>query len=236
MIVQKYGNVDADDIRVKLDAIKQEPRERVQKYFKRLDRLFQRGRITNAEQRRRRRQPMEFQPVGAGPSAGVTEEGTVTNREHSVRSKILSHFIKGKISLTPMETVMMIPGELEQLENLVKVARRKRDAEIEGAQVSMVTAAPSKADSGAEVCNNVGWMERASEGSGAGNVSSTWCEDGIDQQKCALESESESDSREEDDEGAQLEGHVESESEFGDTELEKLVQLEGPQQILQLTL
>jgi len=33
LIVQKYGNVDADDIRMKLDAIKQEPKERVQKYF-----------------------------------------------------------------------------------------------------------------------------------------------------------------------------------------------------------
>jgi hypothetical protein len=53
LIVQKYGNVDADDIRMKLDAIKQEPKERVQKYFERLDRLFQKGRIQDAEQRRR---------------------------------------------------------------------------------------------------------------------------------------------------------------------------------------
>ncbi len=37
LIEQKYGNVDADDIRMKLDAIKQEPKERVQKYFERLD-------------------------------------------------------------------------------------------------------------------------------------------------------------------------------------------------------
>jgi predicted component of viral defense system (DUF524 family) len=51
--VQKYGNVDADDIWMKLDAIKQEPKERVQKYFERLDKLFQRGRISDAEQRRR---------------------------------------------------------------------------------------------------------------------------------------------------------------------------------------
>jgi hypothetical protein len=29
LIVQKYGNIDADDIRRKLDAIKQEPKERV---------------------------------------------------------------------------------------------------------------------------------------------------------------------------------------------------------------
>ncbi|CAN5950872.1 unnamed protein product [Sphagnum jensenii] len=120
----------------------------------------------------RRRQPVELPPAGAGPSVGVTEEGTVTNREHS------------------------------------------------------------KADAGAQVCNNEGWMERASESSGAGNLYLTWCEDGIDQQKCAPKSES----GENTDEGAQLEGQVESESQFGDTELEKLVQLEGSQQILQLTL
>jgi len=53
LIVQKYGNVDANDIKMKLDAIKQEPKERVQKYFERLDKLFQKGRIQDAEQRRR---------------------------------------------------------------------------------------------------------------------------------------------------------------------------------------
>jgi hypothetical protein len=40
-IVHKYGNVDVDDVRFKLDAIKQEPKERVQKYYERLDKLFQ---------------------------------------------------------------------------------------------------------------------------------------------------------------------------------------------------
>jgi hypothetical protein len=29
LIVQKYGVIDADDIRMKMDAIKQEPKERV---------------------------------------------------------------------------------------------------------------------------------------------------------------------------------------------------------------
>jgi predicted aspartyl protease len=91
----------------------------------------------------RRRLPVELPPAGVVPSTEVAEDGTVTNRENSIRSKILSHFIKGKISLTPMETVMMIPSELEQLENLVKVARRKKDAEIESTQVSMVSAAPT---------------------------------------------------------------------------------------------
>jgi uncharacterized protein YutE (UPF0331/DUF86 family) len=53
LIVQKYGDVDVDDIKMKLDAITQEPKERVQKYFECLDKLFQRGKIQDAEQRRR---------------------------------------------------------------------------------------------------------------------------------------------------------------------------------------
>jgi hypothetical protein len=53
LILQKYGNVDDDDIRAKLDAIKQEPRERVQRYFERLDRFFRKGRISDVEQKRR---------------------------------------------------------------------------------------------------------------------------------------------------------------------------------------
>jgi hypothetical protein len=51
--LQKYGNVDMDDIRMKLDVIKQEPKERVQRYFERMEKLFQRGKIPDAEQRRR---------------------------------------------------------------------------------------------------------------------------------------------------------------------------------------
>jgi hypothetical protein len=53
LMVQKYGNVDADDIRMKMDAIKQEPKERVQKYFERLDKLFRKGQVQDVEQRRR---------------------------------------------------------------------------------------------------------------------------------------------------------------------------------------
>jgi hypothetical protein len=52
-MIQKYGNVDTDDVRMKLDAIKQEPRERVQKYFERLDKLFHKGMIPDVEQKRR---------------------------------------------------------------------------------------------------------------------------------------------------------------------------------------
>jgi len=52
----------------------------------------------------------------------------------------------------------------------------------------------------------------------------------------ALVSDSDSDTDEDHEEGLQLVEPVDDESEFGNTELEDLVLLEGPQQILQLTL
>jgi len=91
----------------------------------------------------RRRMPVKVAPAGTVPPPETTVEGAGVNQEESVRSKILSHFIKGKISLTPMETMMMIPRELEHLESLVKVARNKKDAETAGNQISMVSAAPT---------------------------------------------------------------------------------------------
>jgi len=42
-----------------------------------------------------------------------------------------------------METILMIPGKLEHLESLVKLARRKRDSETIENQVSVVSALPS---------------------------------------------------------------------------------------------
>ncbi len=89
----------------------------------------------------KRRLPVKVPPASTVPSTDVIEDSTGVNREDSIRSKILSHFVKGKISLTPMEIVMMIPGELEQLENLVKVARRKKDVEVASNQVTMVSVA-----------------------------------------------------------------------------------------------
>jgi hypothetical protein len=91
----------------------------------------------------RRRNPVEVTPTASGLIADATIVGAEGNREGSVKSKILSHFIKGKVSLTPMETVMMIPGELEHLKNLVKVARRKKDAKAANTQVTMVLAVPT---------------------------------------------------------------------------------------------
>ncbi len=70
-------------------------------------------------------------------------DGIGADRNATVRSKILSHFMKGKVSLSPMETILLIPGELEHLESLVKLARRRRDIEVNENQVSMVSAIPT---------------------------------------------------------------------------------------------
>ncbi len=44
-----------------------------------------------------------------------------------MRSKILMHFMKGKISFSPMEMIITLLEELEYLEVLVKLGRRKKD-------------------------------------------------------------------------------------------------------------
>jgi len=87
--------------------------------------------------------PIEVAPAGDVPSPEIVGEGIGAIRNSTVRSKILSHFIKGKISLSPMETILMIPGELEHLESLVKLARRRKDSEANENQVSMVFAVPA---------------------------------------------------------------------------------------------
>ncbi|CAM6073749.1 unnamed protein product [Sphagnum tenellum] len=91
----------------------------------------------------RRRTLVDVVPGGIASVPEAEREGAGMSRDVYVKSKILSHFIKGKISLSPMETVLMIPGELEHLESLVKLTRRKRDSETNENQVSVVSATPS---------------------------------------------------------------------------------------------
>jgi hypothetical protein len=91
----------------------------------------------------RRKTPVDVALGGIAPVPEAEREGAGVSRDVSVKSKILSHFIKGKISLSPMETVLMIPSELEHLESLVKLARRIRDLETTEHQVSVVSATPS---------------------------------------------------------------------------------------------
>jgi predicted aspartyl protease len=91
----------------------------------------------------RRRIPIDVALGRVIPIPEATREGVSVNWDILVRSKILSHFIKGKISLSPMETILMIPGELEHLENLMRLARQKKDSEATENQVSMVSAIPT---------------------------------------------------------------------------------------------
>jgi len=83
----------------------------------------------------RRRVSVDVTQGGAVPTPEAVGDGVSASRDTSVRSKILEHFIMGKVSLSPMETILMIPGELEHLESLVKLARRKRDSEATENQV-----------------------------------------------------------------------------------------------------
>jgi hypothetical protein len=47
-----------------------------------------------------------------------SKEARRTRVDGNIKSKILSHFFKGKISLTPMENILIILGELEYLKVL----------------------------------------------------------------------------------------------------------------------
>jgi hypothetical protein len=69
---------------------------------------------------------VDVAPGGAMSIPEAKREGVGASWDTLMRSKILSHFITGKISLSPMETVLMIPEELEHLESLVKLAKRKK--------------------------------------------------------------------------------------------------------------
>jgi len=71
----------------------------------------------------RRRIPTDVAPRGAVLTPKAVGDGVSANWDISVRSKILAHFIKRKISLSLMETILMIPRELEHLESLVRLAR-----------------------------------------------------------------------------------------------------------------
>jgi hypothetical protein len=48
-------------------------------------------------------------------------------RSFIMRFKILTHVIKGKISLSPMEIILTILKELESLKSIVKSAKKKWD-------------------------------------------------------------------------------------------------------------
>jgi hypothetical protein len=63
---------------------------------------------------------------GVVPTPKATGDGAGINQNTLVKFKIISHFIKGKISLSPMETILMIPKELGHLEILVRCLNERR--------------------------------------------------------------------------------------------------------------
>jgi hypothetical protein len=52
------------------------------------------------------------------------------HRNPTVKSKILTHFIKEKISLSPMETILVLLGELKSLESLVELVKNEHDENL----------------------------------------------------------------------------------------------------------
>jgi len=61
-----------------------------------LDKFYENENVFSYTRIPRRRQPVELPPAVAGPSTEAAEDGTVTNQEHSIRSKILLISSKGR--------------------------------------------------------------------------------------------------------------------------------------------
>jgi hypothetical protein len=68
-----------------------------------LNKLCENENLFSYTQVPRRRTPVDVAPGRVAPTPEGEREGVGMGRDIFVRSKILSHFIKGKISLSPME-------------------------------------------------------------------------------------------------------------------------------------
>jgi len=149
LIVQKYGNVDIDDIRMKLDAIKQEPKERVQKYLERLDRLFQRGRIPDAEQRRR------FLARLRPEIRKLCVVRTFTDIEELVGAATELERVLGEIGETPFE-----PLKEEQVEGIKETLMEKQVSALNDTLINIIkrnvpnsiASSSSTMSSGCQIC------------------------------------------------------------------------------------
>jgi hypothetical protein len=136
--------------------------------------------------------------------------------------------------LLGLDLLIKIGVIIDVEQGLIQV-RRGPGTDVEVLPLTMVNLM-QRSDSKTDVCDGDSAMKRAIGKLNAEDGSSSWYAHGIGQRMIAHESESESDSNEDSNEGSQLGIQVVGESEFGDTELENLVMMEEPQQILQLTL
>jgi hypothetical protein len=85
----------------------------------------------------KRKLPITANPVEEQEEVIMEDEyrGANLGFETTMKSKKNSHFIKRNISLTPIETIFIILGELEYLEGLVKLTRRRKDAKGQKNQI-----------------------------------------------------------------------------------------------------
>ncbi len=72
--------------------------------------------------------PLDTIKVDVGKNGEMGQ--LVVGRNSIVHSKILNHFIKGKNSLSPMGTIVGILSELESIESLVKLVRKKHNERL----------------------------------------------------------------------------------------------------------
>jgi hypothetical protein len=77
----------------------------------------------------KRRLHVQASTISEGLGEVPEDESKEVGIDGNDRSKILSYFVKGNFSLTPMETILIVPSELEYLEDLVKLARKNKDDE-----------------------------------------------------------------------------------------------------------
>jgi hypothetical protein len=69
----------------------------------------------------------------------LRKAGIGLERRSNMKSKIISHFLKGRVSLSPMERILIILKELEYLESLGKLAKRSKNEEHGRNQVATIS-------------------------------------------------------------------------------------------------
>ncbi|CAM6045482.1 unnamed protein product [Sphagnum compactum] len=136
--------------------------------------------------------------------------------------------------LLGLDLLIKIGAIVDVEQGLIQV-RRGPETDVEILPLTMVNLI-QWADSRTDGRDKDGAHERAPGNLDAMDGSSSLSQQATREQVIELDSESDSDSSRDSDNGTQPVGHEEGESEFGDTDLENLVLLEGAQQILQLTM
>jgi hypothetical protein len=93
----------------------------------------------------RAKMPRRHLPIEAIEDEAINDRKAMLveiGRGYVVRFKILTHFIKGKISLSPMETILAILRKLESVESLFKLAKKKRDEGLKSINLTKVERPP----------------------------------------------------------------------------------------------